>query len=255
MPKAVKCGRQDREEGARVMSEVFFNGVDGRIEGRFHRSENPRSPLVLVLHPHPGYGGTMNNRVTYAMYQAFVNMGFSALRINYRGVGHSQGMIDGTGTGELADAIVALDWLQSMDTETNVCWIAGYSFGAYIAAQVLMRRPEIKGFVFVTPPVNQYNFDFLSPCPASGLIIQGTKDDFVPENRVNALSEQLNAHNFVEVLYQPISGADHIYSKHLKQVYDTIVKTVPQIKLKRIQKNGRRVKRVVIPNDDYWPES
>ena len=59
------------------MAEVFFNGVVGRLEGRFHRAESPRAPLVMVLHPNPTQGGTMNNRVTYTMFQAFVDMGFS----------------------------------------------------------------------------------------------------------------------------------------------------------------------------------
>ena len=88
------------------MAEVFFNGVAGRLEGRFHRSENPRAPLVLVLHPNPAQGGTMNNRVTYAVFQAFVNMGFSVLRFNFRGVGYSQGEIDGTASkGNLAESM------------------------------------------------------------------------------------------------------------------------------------------------------
>lgn len=237
------------------MAEVFFNGVAGKLEGRFHRSENPRAPMILVLHPDPSYGGTMNDRVTYALFQAFVNMGFTVLRFNYRGIGHSQGEIDGTGAGELADAIVALDWLQNMDIESNVCWIAGYSFGAYIAAQVLMRRPEIKGFVFVNPPVNSYHFDFLSPCPASGVVIQSSKDEFIPEAQVSALVEQLNTHELVNVAYKTIAGADHTYSKHLKNMYDNVMKLVPDIRMKRYRKNGKKTKKVVIPNDDYWPES
>ncbi len=233
------------------MAEVFFNGPVGRLEGRFHRSENPRAPLVLVLHPHPAQGGTMNNRVTYAIFQAFVNMGFSVLRFNYRGVGNSQGEIDGTGVGELADAIVALDYLQNMDSETNVCWIAGYSFGAWVAAQVLMRRPEISGFVFVSPPTNMYQFDFLSPCPASGLIIQGGRDTIVSETSVEMLAEQLAGHRFVHVEYRSIPSADHLYSKNLKEMYDIIVKMVPDIKSRKPKKTLKKVKRPEIPNDDY----
>ena len=232
------------------MAEVFFNGPAGRLEGRFHRSENPRAPLVLVLHPHPAQGGTMNNRVTYATFQAFVNMGFSVLRFNYRGVGNSQGEIDGTGVGELADAIVALDWLQNMDSETSVCWIAGYSFGAWVAAQVLMRRPEISGFVFVSPPTNMYQFDFLSPCPASGLIIQGGKDTIVSEASVEMLAEQLAGHRFVHVEYRNIPQADHLYSKNLKEMHDIIVKMVPDIKSRRPKKTLNKVKNPEIL-DDY----
>ncbi len=233
------------------MAGIFFNGPEGRLEGRFHRSENARAPLVLVLPPHPGQGETMNNRVTYAIFQAFVNMGFSVLRFNYRGIGNSQGTIDSTGVGELADAIVALDWLQNMDSESTVCWIAGYSFGAWIAAQVLMRRPEIKGFVFVSPPTNTYQFDFLSPCPASGLIIQGGKDTLVSETSVAMLAEQLGNHRFVHVEYKMVPHADHFYDKCLKQVYDTIVQMVPDIKSRRPKKTLKKIKRQEIPNDDY----
>ena len=232
------------------MAEVFFNGAVGRLEGRFHRSENPRAPLVLVLHPNPQQGGTMNNRVTYAVFQSFVNMGFSVLRFNYRGVGHSQGEIDGTGVGELSDAIAALDWLQNMDSESNQCWIAGYSFGAWIAAQVLMRRPEIKGFVFVTPPTDMYDFSFLSPCPASGLIVQGGQDTVVDESSVAMLAEQLDNHRFVHVEYKMLPKADHLYSNSLKELYDAIVEMVPDIKSRQPKMTTKKVP-IQIPNDDY----
>ncbi len=233
------------------MAEVFFNGVVGRLEGRFHRSENPKAPMVLILHPNPTQGGTMNNRVTYALFQAFVNMGFSALRFNYRGVGASQGEMDGSGAGELADAIVALDWLQNMDVESNQCWIAGYSFGAWIAAQVLMRRPEIKGFVFVTPPTNLYDFTFLTPCPASGLIVQGGQDTIVDESSVAMLAEQLGSHRFVHVEYRMVPSADHLYATGLKEMYDTITQMVPDIKSRPPKKTTKRVVTPIIPNDDY----
>ncbi len=232
------------------MAEVFFNGVAGRLEGRFHKSENPRAPLVLILHPHPAQGGTMNNRVTYAMFQAFVNMGFSALRFNYRGVGNSQGDIDGTGAGELADAIIALDWLQNLDSESNVCWIAGYSFGAWIAAQLLMRRPEIKGFVFVSPPTDTYSFDFLTPCPSSGLIVQGGQDTIISESSVSMLAEQLSTHRYLRVEYQVIPTADHVYSQHLREMQDIITKTVPELK-GRPRKVLKKNKKALISNEDY----
>ncbi len=232
------------------MAEVFFNGGAGRLEGRFHKSENPRAPLVLILHPHPAQGGTMNNRVVYAMFQAFVNMGFSVLRFNFRGVGNSQGEIDGTGTGELADAIIALDWLQNLDSEASVCWIAGYSFGAWIAAQLLMRRPEIKGFVFVTPSTDINSFDFLTPCPASGLIIQGGQDTIISESSVSMLAEQLSNHRYLRVEYKVIPEADHVYSRHLKEMQDIITEIVPELK-GRPRKVLRKNKKALISNEDY----
>ena len=92
--------------------------------------------MALVLHPHPLHGGTMNNKVVYTLYQTFVRRGFSTLRFNFRGVGRSQGSFD-RGEGELADAAAALDWLQSYNPNAASCWVAGYSFGAWIGMQLL----------------------------------------------------------------------------------------------------------------------
>ena len=93
------------------MPEVIFQGPDGRLEGRFHPQRNLDSPIAIILHPHPEYSGTMNNKVVYNLHYLFYNMGFSCLRFNFRGVGKSEGTYD-QGVGELADATSALDFLQ-----------------------------------------------------------------------------------------------------------------------------------------------
>ena len=72
------------------MPEIIINGSEGRIEGRYHHSEQKGAPVVLVLHPHPLYGGTMNNKIVYRLYHIFAQNGFSVLRFNFRGVGKSQ---------------------------------------------------------------------------------------------------------------------------------------------------------------------
>ena len=133
------------------MPEVIFNGPAGRIEGRYHPSKTKGAPIAIVLHPHPQFGGTMNNQIVYALYYGFVERGFSALRFNFRGVGRSQGNFD-HGQGELSDAAAALDWAQAINPEARACWIAGISFGAWIGMQLLMRRPEIEGFISVAAP-------------------------------------------------------------------------------------------------------
>ena len=94
------------------MPEVIFNGTEGRLEGRYHHSKRPSAPIALMLHPHPLHGGTMNNRVVFALFQAFQKRGYSVLRFNFRGVGRSQGRFD-SGPGELSDAASALDWMQT----------------------------------------------------------------------------------------------------------------------------------------------
>ena len=122
------------------MPEVMFAGPDGRLEGRYHHSGESNAPLALILQPHPMHGGTMNNRITYTMYRSFERLGFSVMRFNFRGVGRSQGRYDG-GIGEISDAAAALDWMQMVNPNSGGLWIAGYSFGAFVGMQLLMRRP------------------------------------------------------------------------------------------------------------------
>mgnify|MGYP003989938985 FL=1 len=116
------------------MPEVIFNGPEGRIEGRYYHSKKHGAPVALILHPHPQHGGTMNNKVVYAMYENFIGRGFSTLRFNFRGVGRSQGVFD-NGQGELSDAASALDWMQGHNPNAQSCWIGGFSFGAWISMQ------------------------------------------------------------------------------------------------------------------------
>ncbi len=196
------------------MPDVIFNGPDGRLEGRYQHSKRPNAPIALMLHPHPQYGGTMNNKVVYTLFHAFVRQGFSVLRFNFRGVGRSQGAFD-RGEGELSDAASALDWLQSYNENAENCWIAGFSFGAWIGMQLLMRRPEISGFISVAPPANMHDFSFLAPCPSSGLIVQGDKDEVVPEPSVKKLVDKLSAQRGITIDYRVVPGAGHFFQDEM----------------------------------------
>jgi len=196
------------------MPEVIFNGPEGRIEGRYTHSKQENAPVALLLHPHPQHGGTMNNKVTYALFQSFVKRGFSTLRFNFRGVGRSQGTFD-NGLGELSDAATALDWMQTHNPNASTCWIGGFSFGAWVAMQLMMRRPEITGFISVAPPANQYDFSFLAPCPASGLIVHGKSDQVVPIGATDKLADKLSLQKNIEIDYRTIDGSDHFFTSHM----------------------------------------
>ena len=199
------------------MPDVIFNGPDGRLEGRYLHNRTPDAPIALMLHPHPQHGGTMNNKVVYALFHAFARQGFSVLRFNFRGVGRSQGVYD-RGEGELADAASALDWLQTYNQNAGACWIAGFSFGAWIGMQLLMRRPEISGFVSVAPPANMHDFSFLAPCPSSGLVIHGDADDVVPEASVAKLVDKLSHQRDIDIDYRVVRGASHFFQDHMEDL-------------------------------------
>lgn len=203
------------------MPEIIFNGPEGRLEGRYHPGKEPNAPVAVVLHPHPQYGGTMNNKVVYNLYHIFARRGFGVLRFNFRGVGKSQGAFD-EGLGELSDAASALDWLQGANPNASSCWVAGFSFGAWIAMQLLMRRPEIEGFIAVAPPANRYDFSFLAPCPSSGLVVQGDTDDVVTPASTEKLAKTLQAKRNITVDYALVKGADHFFSDHLDEMNKVI---------------------------------
>jgi alpha/beta superfamily hydrolase len=203
------------------MPEVIFNGPEGRLEGRYHHSDQHDAPIALVLHPHPQYGGAMNNKVVYHIFQTFKTRGFSVLRFNFRGVGRSQGRYD-QGQGELSDAAAALDWMQNVNSNARQCWIAGFSFGAWIGMQLLMRRPEISGFISVAPPANLFDFSFLAPCPSSGLIVQGTADDLVPLEAVEKLVQRLRNQRGIDIGYCVVEGADHFFENKLPVLINSI---------------------------------
>jgi len=203
------------------MPEVIINGPEGRLEGRYNHSKHPNAPIALLLHPHPQHGGTMNNKVVYTLYHAFVRQGFSALRFNFRGVGRSQGSF-ARGEGELSDAASALDWLQGYNANASACWIGGFSFGAWIGMQLLMRRPEIDGFISVAPPANLYDFGFLAPCPSSGLIIHGDKDHLVPLESVQKLINKLMHQRDITIDFRLVRGADHFFQNRLEELDEEV---------------------------------
>jgi alpha/beta superfamily hydrolase len=193
------------------MPEVIFTGPAGRLEGRYQPAKGDRTaPIAIVLHPHPQFGGTMNNQIVYQLFYMFTKRNFSVLRFNFRGVGRSQGTFD-HGAGELSDAAAALDWVQTIHPDARGCWVAGFSFGAWIGMQLLMRRPEVEGFISIAPPANLHDFTFLAPCPSSGLIIQGDQDKVVPPKDVQALVDKLKTQKGIKIDHTIIQGANHFF--------------------------------------------
>ena len=193
--------------------EIFIPGPAGRLEAKYFKNPKFGSPVAIVLHPHPQYGGTMHNKIVQLMYNIFLENGFSVIKINFRGVGKSDGVFD-NGQGELSDAAAALDWIERQNLDYSQCWVSGFSFGSLIAMQLLMRRPEINRFIAISPQPNVYDFSFLSPCPTSGLIVYGKKDELVPLEYITDLDKRLSSQKGIKVDFQSIPAANHFFSKN-----------------------------------------
>ena len=207
------------------MVDLLIPGPEGKIEAKYTHNNNDDSPIVIILHPDPSKGGTMHTKIVFKLYKIFINAGFSTIRFNFRGVGKSSGEFD-NGEGELSDAACVLDWLQQYNTNSKICWVAGFSFGAWIAMQLLMRRPEINRFIAISPQPNVYDFSFLSPCPTSGLMTYGKKDELVPIEFIEELNKRLSAQKGIKVEFQSVPDANHFFSKSEKNLINTLEKYI-----------------------------
>ena len=199
------------------MPDLVLTGGAGRIEGRYSPRKDDTAPIALILSPHPRGGGHMNNPVAVQLFHLFMKRGFNVLRFNFRGVGRSQGKYD-RGEGEMNDAATALDWLQSTNPAASQFWVAGFDFGAWVGMQLLMRRPETDGFISVSPPTNMYDFSFLAPCPASGLILHGSADTVVPFAEVEKVVAKLRTQKGIVIDYDLVDGANHYWTEHVDDV-------------------------------------
>ena len=206
--------------------EVFIPGPAGRIQAKYTKSKRKNAPVALILQPHPQYGGTMNNRVVVETFISFQKNDFSVIRINFRGVGKSDGNFD-HGQGELSDAAIALDWIERENQDYSQCWISGFSFGALICMQLLMRRPEINRFISIAPQPNVYDFSFLAPCPTSGMIVYVKNDALVPSEYLANLKKKLDSQKGIKVQFNEIIGANHFFENkeaHLSKILDQYIK-------------------------------
>jgi hypothetical protein len=133
-----------------------------------------RRGLALIAHPHPLYGGTLDNKVVQTLARSFFGQGCVAVRINFRGVGASDGVFD-EGRGETEDWLLVAAQMQQRYGALPLV-LAGFSFGAYVQAQVAQRLEPAR-LVLVGPAVNRFPLQAVAP---GTLVIHGEEDDVVP---------------------------------------------------------------------------
>ena len=186
------------------MTEVLINGAQGKLQGFYKHTENSKN-IGLVLHPRKCTESSMDNNIVSSLFESFSNNNFSTLKFNFRGIQKSEGEPEEDGLGELSDAATALDWLQEQNEDISSCWIGGIDFGAWIGSQLLMRRPEIIGFINIATPIKEFDFSFLSPCPASGLIIHPTKQIDIEQKNVISLVKKLSNQK-IKLVYKKVNA-------------------------------------------------
>jgi len=197
--------------------KLSLPGPSGALEAVLTRPKKEQLTAVgLVCHLHPLYDGTMNNKVVTTVVRAWNNLGMAALRFNYRGVGASEGEY-GHGEGETQDTLTMLDWLIGEFPGCRVC-LAGFSFGAYVAAQVTAQRSEIAQLLTLAPPVNHADFEQFSGMSRPWMVIQGDQDEIVPFDEVVAWHAKMAPQPDLVVF----PGVSHFFHGHLVQLRETI---------------------------------
>ena len=142
-----------------------------------------RQGSAIICHPHPQHGGTMHNKVVTIVERALRESGLATVTFNFRGVGASQGSYD-DGKGETEDLIAVATWLQQVRPETAL-WLAGFSFGSYVALRAAAALP-VRQLISVAPPVGRWDFAALAPPPCPWLVVQGEQDEVVDAAAVYA---------------------------------------------------------------------
>ncbi len=190
--------------------QVFFTSGKRRIEGMLATASGSRG--VVITHPHPLYGGDMDNPVVIALRRAYSRLGFSTLRFNFRGVAESEGRYD-NGTGERRDVGAAMAFLAGRGK--TAIDLAGYSFGSWVNAGL---SAGFQRMLMVSPPVAFISFDPPTPIPSLHLIVTGGRDDIAPARMISTYKDQWNPAAAFEV----IPDADHFYSGFFRTLEDTI---------------------------------
>lgn len=175
-----------------------------RLEGRLALPDASTGGLLLC-HPHPLYGGDMDNPVVTRAAEAAGGAGLATLRFNFRGVGASEGAHDG-GEAERDDVGAALGFLGERLPGQRPLGLLGYSFGAWVAARVAAERATVVGLCLVAPPVEMLPFPALDRPGLDTLLVAGTQDAYCSPSGLERLAARLAAAETVT-----IDGADHFF--------------------------------------------
>ena len=207
------------------LAKLLLPGPAGQLEvmtSSADTSLHHPPTIVVICHPHPLFGGTMHNKVIYTLARCFNSIGLASVRFNFRGVGLSQGAYD-NGIGETDDLLSILTWLKQSSPE-SVIWLAGFSFGAYVAARAAKIWPAEK-LICVAPPIENFPFKTLPPFSCPWILIQGDEDEVVSATAV------FNWVNYLEP--QPdvikIHGAGHFFHGKLIELRDRLITTLNKV--------------------------
>jgi alpha/beta superfamily hydrolase len=203
---------------------LFLTGRVGHLEALLNAGSPTATHAAVVCHPHPLYGGTLHNKVVFHAMKALNGFGFPVLRFNFRGTGLSEGEHAG-GVGEVEDVRAALDWLEREFTLPVI--FAGFSFGAAVGLRTAYSDDRVCALIALGLPAvavadriddRVYDFEFLRECLKPKLFVSGSRDQFGPAGKLEAL---VNTFADPKKLVR-IEAGDHFFEGRLREMREAI---------------------------------
>lgn len=215
------CFESSKKEGAMSASKIstseVIDGAVGKLEVRLDVPDmaSMAGPVAVVCHPHPVHGGTMDNKVVYSLARELAALNLVVARFNFRGVGASEGSYD-DGNGETDDLLAVIAMLRGRYPQRPL-WLAGFSFGGYIAARV-SSLCAAQQTILVAPAVTRDYFDVEVSVENPGLLIQGSDDQLIAPAAVRQWAEQQPG----QFNYEELAGADHFFHGKLNELRELV---------------------------------
>jgi alpha/beta superfamily hydrolase len=217
-PSVVDAPSNNSEFRSGAIRSFFLDGPAGRLEALLNEGHPDAPYATLLCHPHPKGGGTMHNKVVYHAAKVFNGMGWPVLRFNFRGVGLSEGVLDGHA--EVGDVRAALDWLASFTNRPIVA--AGFSFGAAMGLEACRSYPGIRGFAALGLPTQagsrRYAYPFLHECRFPKLFLSGAQDQFATVEQLESVVTPAADPKQLVLIPQ----ADHFFAGHLEAMQSAL---------------------------------
>ncbi len=227
-PENLDSHLYDREKPPACVTEALIvEGPAGPLEAILTCPESETTGAVgVICHPHPLYGGSMQNKVVHYIARTFNELGLSTVQFNFRGVGNSAGEY-ADGVGETEDLLAVLDEVKRRYPHHDL-WLAGFSFGAYVALRAV-HHSQAEKLVTVAPPVNFFDFDALAPPECSWLLVQGDEDEVVSCDEVMTWAGQLKPAPTVVCM----QGVGHFFHRRLNDLRNALLENLdvaPELK-------------------------
>jgi alpha/beta superfamily hydrolase len=197
---------------------LTFRGPAGTIEALLDEPAPPSEPRAAVVfaHPLPTHGGTMHTKAVFQGTKGLTRVGCAVLRFNFRGVGRSEGSFD-EGRGESDDFKTALDVMAARYPALPL-WVAGFSFGSWIALEAGAADPRVSVLIGIAPPVAKYSYAETLETTKSKFLVQGNLDEICPIKDLWAFYAKLKEPKEIAV----IDGANHLFEGMATQVGDAL---------------------------------